>query len=184
VGTLTPTIEDPDVGLVGIAPGFNLQQYQVLIVEQFLVSPAEIKDEDDIRLAKEMSGYLHAQLVAKLKGDHTLPKIIDATTSDALPAGSGILALQGDISRLTEGSQLLRYTVGFGAGSAKAQIETRLVATDSREVQMITADRRAASGGFFGGDSRWFLTTFMDRVADGLATLLHRLAAGGQPGRR
>jgi hypothetical protein len=35
VGTLSPTIEDPDVGLVGIVPGFTLQQYQVLIVELF-----------------------------------------------------------------------------------------------------------------------------------------------------
>jgi hypothetical protein len=47
---------------------------------------------------------------------------------------------------------------------------------------MITADRRTASVGLFGGDSRAFLYTFMDRIADGLAKLLHRLAVGRQPG--
>lgn len=74
--------------------------------------------------------------------------------------------------------------MGFGAGSAKAQVETRVVATQSDEVQIITADRRTASGGLFGGDSLALLTEFMDRIADGLAKLLHRLAAGGQPGQR
>jgi hypothetical protein len=120
VGTLTPTIEDRDVGLVGMAPRFSLQQYQALIIEPFVVAPAEIKDADDIQLAKDMSTYLQAQLVAKLRADPTLPKIVDATAAFDLPTGPGVLALRGDISRLTEGSQALRYLVGFGAGSAKA----------------------------------------------------------------
>ena len=146
VGTLTPTIEDRDVGLVGMAPRFSLQQYQALIIEPFVVAPAEIKDADDSQLAKDMSTYLQAQLVANLRADPTLPKVVDATAAFDLPTGPGVLALRGDISRLTEGSQALRYLVGFGAGSAKAQVETRLVAIQSQEVQMIEVKESVAAG--------------------------------------
>lgn len=184
VGGLKLDIEDPDAGLVGVEPGFNLKQYQIIVVERFLVAPSEIKDEADTRLAKEMSAYLCTQLVSRMKADPFLPKVIDASVTTEPPTGPGILALQGDISRLTEGSQALRYFAGFGAGTAKAQVETRLVDTQSQEVQMITADRRTASGGLFGGDSLQFLKEFLDGIAKSYAEFLHRLATGGQVGRR
>jgi hypothetical protein len=184
VSGLTLDIEDPDAGLVGVQPGFNLKQYQMIVVQPFLVAPSEIKDEADTRLAKEMSAYLHTQLVSRLKADPFLPKVIDIDVTTEPPIGEGILALQGEISRLTEGSQALRYLVGFGAGTAKAQVETRLVDTQSRKVQMITADRRTASGGLFGGDSLQFLRDFLDGIAKSYAEFLHRLATGGQVGRR
>src|SRR5215469_6986111 len=66
-GTLRPDIEDADVGLVGIAPGFDLRQYHIIVVELFEVAPNEIKDAQDVSLAKEMSGYLQASIVAKMK---------------------------------------------------------------------------------------------------------------------
>src|SRR5262245_10977821 len=33
VGTLKPSIEDPDAGLVGMEPGFDLKRYEVIVVE-------------------------------------------------------------------------------------------------------------------------------------------------------
>ena len=184
VSTLKPDIEDPDAGLVGIASGFNPTRYRVIVVETFVVAPGEIKDEDDVRLAKDMAAYLHARLLAKLRTAGAFREVIDAGTVAQPPAGEDVLLLQGDISRLTEGSQALRYFVGFGAGAAKAQIETRFLDGQARDVRMITADRRAAGMGIFGGDSRQFLTESMDQMADGLVSLLRRLAAGGQPGKR
>src|SRR5262245_55095846 len=184
VGTLKPSIEDPDAGLVGMEPGFDLKRYQVIVVELFQVTPSEIKNEDDIRLAKEFSAYLQAQLVGRLRSDPSLPRVVDATETTERPTGEGALALQGEISRLTGGSQELRYLVGFGAGTAKTQVETRLVDTRSGRTELITVDRRTASGGLFGGDSRKFLNEFVERIAESFATFLHRLATGGQPGRR
>ena len=131
-----------------------------------------------------MSAYLHTQLVSKLRADGTFPEVVDASIIAAPPAGEGVLLLQGDIARLTEGSQAARYFLSFGAGATKAQIETRFLDGQSREVRMITADRRAAGMGIFGGDSRQFLTESMDQMADGLVKLLRRLSTGGQPGQR
>ena len=184
VGPLRPDIEDPDAGLVGIEPAFSLKRYQVIVVERFVVSPSEIKDAEDTKLAKERSAYLQAQLVAKMQADTLLPRVVDAAAGSEAPTGEGVLVLRGEISRLTEGSQALRYLVGFGAGSAKAQVETRLVDARSQQVQLITVDRRTRGGGMFGGDSEEILTDFMDRIADSFVKFLHRLAVGGQPGRR
>jgi hypothetical protein len=180
--TLMPDVEDADGGNVGMAPGFTPKGYEAIVIEPFTVAPGEIKDEDDIRLAKDMSAYLHAQLVNKLQASKIFARVIDASTSP--PAtGPRFLRLQGDITRLTEGSQAMRYFVGFGAGAAKAQIETRLIEQPSGQVQLVTADRRAAGMGIFGGDGRQFVTESMDQMADGLVKLLARLVSGGRPGK-
>ena len=184
VGALKPDLEDADAGRVGIVPGFSVKTYHVIVVDTVLVGPGEVKDEDDTRLAGEMSAYLRAQLVVKLRADSTFSEVIDGSVIAEPPVGDGVLLLQGEISRLTEGSRALRYWVGFGAGATKAQIETRFLDSQSREVRMITADRRAAGVGIFGGDSRQFLYESMDQMADGLVTFLRRLGAGGRPAQR
>ena len=48
---LTPNVEDKDAGLVAVAPGFELKTYRVIAVNQFPVTDAAIKDDDDRRLA-------------------------------------------------------------------------------------------------------------------------------------
>ena len=40
VGALKPDKEDPDAGLVGMAPGFNVKVYRVIVVESFSRRPA------------------------------------------------------------------------------------------------------------------------------------------------
>ena len=181
-GDLKPSIEDTDGGLVGIARGFSPKAYSVIIVEPFKVREAEIKDDEDRRLAKDMATHLQTQIAQRLRTAGVFARVMDA------PGGGGgdgrALRLEGDITRLTEGSQALRYFVGFGAGAAKAQMETRLVDVQSRQVLLVTADRRAAAMGVFGGDGRQFVAESMDQMADGLVKLLKHLAAGGQPGAR
>lgn len=178
-GNVTPQIEDADAGLVGIAPGFAFKEYGTIVIEPFTVNKAEIKDDDDARLAKDMVAHLHAQLLRRFQG--TGVKVVDATVSPAADARA--LRLQGEITRLTEGSQALRYFVGFGAGAAKAQIETRFVDIGSGTTWLVTADRRAAGMGIFGGDGRQFVTESIDQMAEGLGKLVRRLATGGQPGK-
>jgi len=181
-GPLTPAIEDGDGGLVGVAPDFTPKAYTAVVLEPFTVDRREIKDDDDARLAKDMSAYLHAQLLKRLQAASIFTAVIDGATTPGLAPQDKRLRLQGDITRLTEGNQAMRYFVGFGAGAAKTQIETRLVDDSSRQIKLVTADRRAAAMGIFGGDGRQFVTESMDQMAEGLVKLLARLAAGDKPG--
>ena len=68
--------------------------------------------------------------------------------------------------------------------AAKAQIETRLVDAQSGRVELVTADRRAAGMGIFGGDGRQFVTESMDQMTDGYVKMLKHLSGGGRPGPR
>ena len=184
VGDLKAEVVDTDGGHVGVAPDFKPAAYRVVVLEPFEVSASEIKDQDDVRFAKDMAAYLHAQVLRRLQAAGIFARVVDATVSTAQSSGERSIRLQGQISKLTEGSQALRYFVGFGAGAAKAQIETRLVDAQSQRVVLITADRRAAGMGIFGGDGRQFVTESLDQMADGYVKLLKHLWGGGQPGPR
>jgi hypothetical protein len=184
VGDLKPEVEDSDGGVVTMRPGFAPKTYTAIVLVPFKVSPAEIKDEEDARFAKDMTAHFQAQLLRRLQAAGIFAKVIDATLSSDPPAGEKVLRLEGDITKLTEGSQALRYFVGFGAGAAKAQVETRLVDVQSRRVELVTADRRAAGMGIFGGDGRQFVTESMDQMAEGYVKFLKHLSAGGLPGPR
>ncbi len=184
VGDLKAEVVDADGGHVGVAPDFKPAAYRVVVLEPFEVSASEIKDQDDVRFAKDMAAYLHAQVLRRLQAAGIFASVVDATVSTAQSSGERAIRLQGQISKLTEGSQALRYFVGFGAGAAKAQIETRLVDAQSQRVVLITADRRAAGMGIFGGDGRQFVTESLDQMADGYVKLLKHLWGGGQPGPR
>lgn len=184
VGDLKPEVEDADGGLVGLRPGFSLKGYTAIVLTPLKVSSSEIKDDDDARLAKDMTAYFQSQLLKKLVAAGIFARVIDATASSGLLVDGKVLRLEGEITKLTEGSQALRYFVGFGAGAAKAQIETRLVDAQSRRVELVTADRRAAGMGIFGGDGRQFVTESMDQMTDGYVKMLKHLSAGGRPGPR
>jgi len=184
IGDLRPDVEDADGGLVGMRGGFSLKSYTAIVIVPLTVSASEIKDADDVLLAKDMAAYLQTQLIKNLQAAGIFGKVLDGTASGELPAGSKVLRLEGQITRLTEGSQLERYFIGFGAGAAKAQIETRLLDLQSQRIEMVTADRRAAGLGIFGGDSRQFLTESMDQMAENYVKLLKHLAGGGRPGPR
>ncbi|MBI2494791.1 MAG: DUF4410 domain-containing protein [Candidatus Rokubacteria bacterium] len=182
-GDLKPEVEDADGGLVGMRPDFAPKTYTAIILLPFKVVSTEIKDDADARFAKDMVAYFQTQLLKKLQAAGLFAKVIDATAS-ATTSGEKALRLEGDMTKLTEGSQALRYFVGFGAGAAKAQIETRLLDAQSRRIELITADRRAAGMGIFGGDGRQFVTESMDQMAEGYVKLLRHLANGGRPGTR
>lgn len=66
-GTLMPTVEDKDAGLVGIASGFGLKSYQVIAISLFPVTDLAVKDEGDRRTAASMSAFFHSELVRRMR---------------------------------------------------------------------------------------------------------------------
>jgi Domain of unknown function (DUF4410) len=179
---LTPNVEDKDAGLVAVAPGFDLKTYRVIAVNQFPVTDSNVKDDDDRRLAQSMSVFLQSELVRRLRESGLFERVINLTETP-IPAGvSNALRIDGDIPRLGQGSQVARAFVGlYGGGRTRAQIEMRFVEVSTGKVVMLTADRRVASMGFFGGDSKDHLRESFDDAARDMAKFLLRLSRGEAP---
>jgi len=178
---LKPTQEDRDAGLVGISSGFDLRTYQLIVVDRFAVTDAEVKDEEDKRLAAAMPSILQSELVRHLRVTGLFGKVVNLGETEFSPGSERALRLEGTISRLAPGSRALRYFVGFGAGRSKAQAEMRFVDAQSGQVVMVTADRRVAAYGVFGGDSEDHLKESFGDMARDLARFLTRLAKGEAP---
>ena len=151
VGSLKPAVEDKDAGLVGLAPGFNLKNYQVVAVEPFPVTDPAIKDDDDRKLAAAMSAFLQSELVRRLRESGVFTRVVNLAETTMPPTQDRTLRLSGTITRLGEGSQALRMMWGaYGAGRTRTQVEMRFVDTRTGQVQLVTADRRIASVGMWG----------------------------------
>jgi hypothetical protein len=182
VSGLTPNVEDKDAGLVAVAPGFDLKAYRVIAVNQFPVTDAAIKDDEDRQLAQSMSVFLQSELVRRLRESGLFERVINLTETP-MPAGlPSALRIDGDIPRLGQGSQIARAFVGlYGGGRTRAQVEMRFVEVTTGKAVMLTADRRVASMGFFGGDSKDHLRESFDDTARDLAKFLIRLSRGEAP---
>lgn len=182
VGGLAPTIEDKDAGLVGVAPGLSLKGYPTIVVTLFPVSD-KLEDEGDRKFAAEMTGFFQTELVRRLRDSGLFARVVNATEADYTPAaGEPVLRLQGTITRLGRGSQAARYFAGgFGAGATRAQADMQFVETPGGRVVLVTADRRIASVGFFGGSDRDHLRESFDDMARDLVKFLVRFAKGEGP---
>lgn len=180
-GSLKPTEEDKDAGLVGIASRFNLKDYPVVVVRLFKVTEPEVKDDEDRQLAAELPPFIQGELVRRLRESGLFTRVVNASETEYTPGAEKALVLEGEISRLAPGSRALRYLVGFGAGRSKAQTEMRFVDAQSGQPVLVTADRRVAAYGFFGGDSRDHLRESFDDMARDLGRFLVRLSKGEAP---
>jgi len=181
-GGLVPTVEDKEVGLVGIAPGFDLKAYPVIGVALFPVTD-QMDDEGDRRFGAEMSAYFQSEIVRRLRESGLFTRVVNLAETAFTPApGEKVLRLEGNITRLGRGSQAARYFAGiFGAGRTRAQADMRFVeAADGRAV-MVVADRRIASIGLLGGGDRDHLRESFDDMARDLAKFLQRLVRGKAP---
>src|SRR2546422_2851743 len=178
-GGLMPTVEDKAAGLVAVAPGFNISRYKVIVVEPFPVTDPTSKDEGDRQFAAKMAGFLQLELVRRLKSSGLFPTVVNGSQTQYKPGAQPALRLQGAITRLGRGSQVARYFAGlYGAGRARAQADMRFVQASSGRVVMVTADRRVASIGWFGGSGRGDLRGALDRHAPGLGEVLGRVLEG------
>ena len=177
-GGLAPTVEDKDVGLVGLRQGFDLKTYTVLAVDKLPVSPEVINDDEDRKAAAVMPTYFQSETVRRIREANLFAKVVNLSETSLTPGPEKTLKLQGKITQLDPGSRALRYFVGFGAGRSKAQAELSFVDAQSGEVVMVIADRRVAAYGIFGGDSEEHLQESFRDMARDLARFLTRLSKG------
>jgi len=182
VGGLTPTIEDKEAGLVGLAPNFDIKAYRVIGVALFPVTD-KLEDEGDRRFAATMAAFFNTELVRRLRESGQFQRVVNLTEGGYKPvAGEKMLRLEGDITRLGRGSRVARYFAGiYGAGRARAQADMRFVDASSGRVMMVTADRRIAQVALFGGDDQDLLKESFDDMARDLTKFLQRLARGEAP---
>ena len=182
VGNLKPVVEDKDAGLVGLAPGFNLKNYQVVAIEPFPVTDPAIKDDRDRKLAASMSAFLQGELVRRLRETGVFTRVVNLSETTMPAPPERMLKLSGTITRLGEGSQAMRMMWGaYGAGRTRTQVEMRFVDVRTGDVKLVTADRRIASVGLWGGDSKDHLKESYDDMARDLGKFLTRLARGESP---
>jgi hypothetical protein len=181
-GPLMPTVEDKDAGLVGVSSGFDLKAYPVIAVGLFPVTDPSIKDAGDRRLASSMSAFFQSELVRRLRESGVFARVVNLTETPWQPGPEKALRLEGAITRLGEGSQAARAFFGlYGAGKARAQSDMRFTDAHTGQPVMVTADRRVAQMGFFGGDSKDHLKESFDDMARDLAKFLLRLSKGEAP---
>ncbi len=183
-GGLTPTVEDKDLGLVGLAPGFQVNRYPVIAVAPFPVVDPGVNDEGDRRLAAEMTAFLQSELVRRLRESGLFRRVVNLAETPGYRPGSGesALRLEGEITRLGRGSQAARYFAGvFGAGRTRAQADMKFVDAGTGKVMMVAADRRIAQVGMFGGADRDHLRESFDDMARDVARFLVRLSQGQAP---
>ncbi len=184
VGGLTPNVEDKDAGLVGLAPGLNIRTYKVVAVDKFPVTDPGIKDEGDRRKAAEMSTILQNELVRRLRDTGLFTRVVNLSETEFRLGPDKTLRLEGVITRLGEGSQAARAFAGlYGAGAARAQAEMRFVDVQSKKPVLVTADRRRATMGIFGGDTKDHWKESFDDMARDLGKFLVRLSNGEAPGK-
>ena len=123
-----------------------------------------------------------AELVRRLRETGLFTRVINLAETTMPPTPERTLKLSGTITRLGEGAQALRATFGaYGAGRTRTQVEMRFVDTRTGEVKLVTADRRIASVGMWGGDSKDHLRESYDDMARDLGRFLTRLARGETP---
>ena len=174
-GGLTPVTEDPDAGLVGVAGGFELKRYPLFLVDRFTVPASLVKDEEDKKYAALFPVALQSEMVARLRATGLFDRVVNLGETQFSPGDQPALRLEGTITKLDPGSRALRYMVGFGAGAAKAQAETRLIDVQTGNVMVVTADRREAYFGIFGGDSEDHMREALSDMARDYARFMVRL---------
>ena len=182
-GGLTPNVKDKDAGLVGMAPGFDVRKYKIIVVEKIPVTDPDVKDEGDRRFAAKMSPKFQQELVRRLSDSGLFQRVVNASEAQYRPGAGAALRLHGAITRLGRGSQVARYFVGgYGIGRARAQADMRIVDATSGRVVMVTANRWIANAGWFGGDDENLLEQSFEGMAHDLTNFLIRLSKGEKPG--
>src|SRR5712691_9286388 len=118
-GGLAPATEDTDAGLVGVARGFELKRYTVILVDRFTVDAALVKDEEDKKFAALFPVALQSELVTRLRATGLFDRVVNLSETQFSPGDQPVLRLEGNITKLDPGSRALRYMVGFGAGAQR-----------------------------------------------------------------
>ena len=180
-GDLKPTQPDRDAGVVAVRAGFDLRKYSTIAVVPFPVTDSGVMNKEEVKLLLTMPAYFQAQLVGRLRVTSMFTRVDPVTEGNALPAGEGLLRLEGRITRLAAGDDTSAWVPFSGysrlGDRMKAQIETSLVDTQTGQVMVVTADRREApNSGFQTAESH--VQDSFEAMARDLVRFLERLGKG------
>lgn len=181
VGGPAPTRPDRSAGLVGIASGFDLRAYEVIAVDRFEVADPAVQSESDRVRAGRLATLLHGELIRQIVTTRLFADVINLAEVVPTWERRRILRLEGTMTRLDSGSPALRYFVGLGTGRSTAEVLMRFVDAGSRDVVMVTFDRRVSPFDVLAGNDRDLLTDSLADMARDLAEFLTRLARGEAP---
>ena len=98
-GSLRPTVEDKDAGLVGVASGFAVKTYPVIAMALFPVTDPSVKDEGDRRTASSMAVFFQSELVRRLRESGRFARVVNLSETQWQPDAQQALRLEGTITR-------------------------------------------------------------------------------------
>ena len=152
-------------------------------VAKFPVVDPSIKGDDDRRLADAMSAFLQSEMVRRLRESALFDRVVNLSETEYRPDDGKGLKLDGEITRLDEGSSDLAGDVrgvrrrrGEGPGR-----DGYIADLESGQVVIVTADRRQATMGIWGGVSEDHIRNALDDIARDLTKFLVRLSKGQAP---
>lgn len=175
-------VEDKNIGKVYLAPGFDFNGYDVLLVLD--PSTASILPQEGID-PEEMKIYLKTQLIKELGNTMVFPKVTDdkSILSEKSSSTLKILVLESTFTEIDPGNRALRYFFNFGVssvGSANVQVETELRDYVTKTVYFKGSDRRSRSGGVLGGDSKGLILNSLSKISKVHAVFVKRISSGGK----
>jgi len=172
-------VEDKDVGMVYLEPGFNFKMYDALLISKVQTqSVVPMKGIDP----EEAGIFFRKQLVKTISN----AGIFKLVTDDATQAIAGqvalprMLSLESFFTEMEPGNQALRYFVGYGAGAAKIQVEFEIRDPQTKKLLYKASDRFVGAGGGLGGDSKLLINMNLTKMAEAQAEFMKRIASGGK----
>jgi hypothetical protein len=131
-------VETGEIDYLWVKEGAKLDGRSFHFVEwpdtEFLGPKAGERDEDDVRLARQMRGDMHISFAEVWDG-----LVGDASTSD------GEIKVEGRIVDCSTGSRAAKLVVGLGAGAGSTVIDLKFTDTASGEV-IAAIHHRVVSG--------------------------------------
>jgi hypothetical protein len=177
-GGIVPSQQDKDVGLVGIAPGFDIRRYATVVVDRCSVVESEIKDEEDRRLANTMPAFFQAELVRRLSATGIFERVVSSEDPGSPATPDRALRIECVMTKLDPGSLAQRIFLHMGAGRTKVEAELRFIDAQTDMVVMVTADRRVGASP---EESEPLLRESFDDMARDVGKFLVRLNRGEGP---
>lgn len=169
-------IEDDDLGLVYLAPGFNLKRTDVLLVVEPSTKAVFGKKGID---PETMAIFMKQELVTKLSESGAFAEVTDdrSILSNANSSAGKVLVLEASFTELDPGNRALRYFAGLGAGRSKVQVESEIKDATTKQLYFKASNRMVGVSGGFGGDSEVFVLASLKGIAEAHGAFFKRITS-------
>lgn len=175
-------VEDKDLGLVYLAPGFDFRGIDTLVVLDPSTKAVFEKKEIDPDV---MAIFMKQELMTRLNESGVFAKVTDdrSVLSTSKASAGKVLILETSFSELDPGSRALRYFAGFGAGRSKVQVESEIRDATTKQLVFKASNRRIGVMGGFGGESQAFILYSLKEIAEAHGAFMKRIASRDKAGR-